>query len=524
LRSLACDAQGDGSIGAAGLKLRLGIQRLFGWRRHRHRGRRRRGASRERQRHCGGDERPDENGHDGSRNDDKAVRQNGDARRINTRFVSVFGLNPMTPAARVAAAIEALADIAAKRVPAGESLKDWGRSHRFAGSGDRSSIGGLVYDSLRRKSSSAWIMADDSARASVIGALKQVRKLDADAVSALFTGDGHAPAPLTGEETQRLRNGALDDAPAHVRGDYPEWLAPAFEESFGATAAEEGRALADRAPVDLRVNTLKGNRAKALKALAHLSPSETPFSPLGLRIAIGADGRGPALSAEPAYAKGLVEVQDEGSQIAALLCGARPGWQALDLCAGGGGKSLALAAAMENHGQIHATDPDGRRLTPIFERLERAGARNVQVRAPRGAADILQDLEAKCDLVLVDAPCSGSGAWRRNPDAKWRMRAGALEQRLRDQREAFEQASKYVKKGGRLVYVTCSVLKPENEDQVAAFLAARAEYLPIDAAHLARASGLPAIAAHASRLGAGLRLSPLQTATDGFYICGLVRA
>jgi 16S rRNA (cytosine967-C5)-methyltransferase len=342
-------------------------------------------------------------------------------------------------------------------------------------------------------------------------------------IAALFSGEGHAPAPLSEAERERLRTGDLTDAPAAVQGDYPEWLAPAFAESFGDAAVEEGRALANRAPVDLRVNTLKTDREKARAALAHLAPTPTPLSPLGLRVAIRADGRGPALSAEPAYVKGLVEVQDEGSQLAALLTGAAPGVQALDFCAGAGGKTLALAGMMANHGQIYASDPDGRRLAPIFGRLERSGARNVQVRAPRGARDVLADLAGRCDLVLIDAPCSGSGAWRRSPDAKWRMRPGALEQRVKDQAEALENAARFVKPGGRLVYVTCSVLKAENEDRVAAFLESRADFLPLEAAHWARACGLEALADHSSKLGAGIRLSPLRTATDGFYVAALTR-
>src|SRR5207245_1834377 len=158
-----------------------------------------------------------------------------------------------------------------------------------------------------------------------------------------------------------------------------------------------------------------------------------------------------------AFVKGWVELQDEGSQLASLLCGARAGEQVLDLCAGGGGKTLALAAEMENRGQIYATDMDGRRLMPIYLRLERANARNVQVRAPRGAADILADLQNRCDLVLIDAPCTGTGAWRRNPDAKWRIRPGALAERIKAQDALLARAAEYVKPGGRIVYVTCSV-------------------------------------------------------------------
>ncbi|MBV8103774.1 MAG: RsmB/NOP family class I SAM-dependent RNA methyltransferase [Hyphomicrobiales bacterium] len=429
----------------------------------------------------------------------------------------------MTPAARIAAAIDILGDIETRRRPAADALKDWGLAHRFAGSGDRAAISGLLFDALRRKSSSAWLMGESSPRAEVLGALRQTRGLELDAIAALFTGQGHASPPLTDAERTRLATADLSEAPAHVTGDFPEWLTPQFEASFGADAAEEGRALAERAPVDLRTNLLKTTRDKALVALAHLSPQPTPLSPVGLRIAIRPDGRGPALGAEPTYVKGLVEVQDEGSQLAALLGEAKPGMQVLDLCAGAGGKTLAMAGAMDNRGQIYATDADGRRLAPIFDRLARSGARNVQVRAPRAQADVLADLDERCDLVMIDAPCTGSGAWRRNPDAKWRMRPGALEQRMKDQDEALESAVRFVKRGGRIVYVTCSVLRAENEDRTAAFLARHVDMLPIDAAAQARRAGLPALAGHASRFGPGFRLSPRRTGTDGFYVATLTR-
>ena len=430
----------------------------------------------------------------------------------------------MTPAARVAAAIEVLTDIEARRRPAADAVKDWGLAHRFAGSSDRAAISALLYDALRRKSSSGWLMGGASPRNEILGALRQTRGLHGDAIAALFTGERHAPEPLTDAERDRLAQADLTDAPAHVAGDYPEWLASYFEASFGADAAAEGRALAERAPVDLRANLLKTSRDKALSLLAHLSPEPTPISPVGLRIAARPDGRGPALAGEPAYVKGLVEVQDEGSQIAALLAEAKPGLQVLDLCAGAGGKTLALAAQMDNHGQVYATDVDGRRLAPIFDRLARSGARNVQVRAPKGRADVLADLEGRCDVVMIDAPCTGSGAWRRNPDAKWRIRPGALEQRMKDQDEALERASSFVKPGGRIVYVTCSVLLPENEGRVAAFLAAHDDMLPLDAATQARAAGLPGLADHVSPFGPGFRLSPRATGTDGFYIATLVKA
>ena len=198
--------------------------------------------------------------------------------------------------------------------------------------------------------------------------------------------------------------------------------------------------------------------------------------------------------------------------------------QVLDLCAGAGGKTLALAAMMQNKGQIYATDSAGHRLAPIFQRLERSGARNVQVRAPRGQTDVLADLEGRCDLVLIDAPCTGSGAWRRNPDAKWRMRPGALEQRMKEQDEILESAVRFVKEGGRLLYVTCSLLREENEDRIAAFLANHADFAAIGTEELAEAAGLPKLAGFASQLGPGLRLSPLVSGTDGFFIAGVRRA
>ena len=427
----------------------------------------------------------------------------------------------MTPSARLSAAIEVLADIEARRRPAADALKDWGLAHRFAGSKDRAAVASLVYDGLRRKSSSAWIMDADTPRAAVLGALRELRGMTAEAIAVLCSGEGHAPARLSDDEHTRLMHASLEAAPAHVRGDYPEWLAPSFAAAFGEDAAEEGRALAQRAPLDVRVNALKGDRAKATKALAHLRPEPTPLSPIGLRLPLTEDGRGPSLQGEPAYVKGLVEVQDEGSQLAALLSGVHAGEQVLDLCAGGGGKALAFAAMMENKGQVYATDSDGRRLTPIYQRLERAGARNVQVRAPRGADGRLADLHGRCDVVVVDAPCTGTGTWRRNPDAKWRVWPGALAQRVKEQDEILKRGLEFLKPKGRLVYVTCSVLREENEDRVADFLVRHPGFEAIGAARLAEAAGLPEIARFASPHGAALRLTPHSAGTDGFFIAAL---
>src|SRR5262245_62015791 len=365
----------------------------------------------------------------------------------------------MTPAARLAAAIEVFAAIEKERRPAADALKSWGLTHRFAGSGDRAAIAGLVYDALRRRSSSAFIMGSDTPRAILLGMLKCERQLDTEAIAKLADGSRYAPEALTDEERKRLDHADISNAPANVAGDYPEWLDSHLARVFGETRVEEAEALASRAPLDLRINTLKGERHAAAAMLSDLNTEPTRWSPWGLRIRLSADAKSPPIHAEPAFLKGLVEVQDEGSQIAALLSAAKPGEQVVDLCAGAGGKTLAMAAMMQNKGQIFATDDDKRRLAPIHDRLKRAGARNVQVRTPKSVGGQIDDLAGHMDLVVIDAPCTGTGAWRRNPDAKWRMRPGALEQRKKEQAEVLDRAVLLVKDGGRISYITGSVLE-----------------------------------------------------------------
>jgi 16S rRNA (cytosine967-C5)-methyltransferase len=429
----------------------------------------------------------------------------------------------VTPGARVAAAIEVLADIEARKRPAADVLKEWGLAHRFAGSKDRAAIGSLVFDALRRRASSAFIIGDESPRSIMLGALNQARGLNVAEIAALCSGEGHAPAPLSEAEISHLAAPDLSAAPPSVAGDFPEWLEPAFAAVFGEAIVAETAALAQRAPLDLRVNTLRTTRERALANLAHLHAERTQIAPEGLRLPLTPDGRGPALSADGEYIKGRVEIQDEGSQIAALCSLAVAGEQVLDLCAGAGGKTLAIAAMMGNRGQIYATDADARRLAPIYKRLERAGARNVQVRAPRRDLDVLADLEARCDLVIVDAPCTGTGTWRRNPDAKWRIRPGALEQRIAEQDLALGQAARFVRPQGRLLYVTCSVLRDENEERLERFLAARPDYKCAPAELMTEKAGLPQLEGFVSPFGFGLRLTPLRSGTDGFFIALLAR-
>jgi 16S rRNA (cytosine967-C5)-methyltransferase len=431
----------------------------------------------------------------------------------------------MTPAARLSAAIELIDTIEAQRAPAAKALKDWGTSHRFAGSGDRAAIAGLVWDVLRRRASSAWVMDDDTPRARVLGMLKVERGMDAAAISVLCDGGRFAPEPLTDAEKSALASRSRQDAPAPVAGDYPEWLDPYLAKAFGDDRAAEAAAMASRAPLDLRVNTLKGKREKVLASLKHLGAKETPWSPVGLRIELGADARNPGIHAEEDFIKGLIEVQDEGSQLAALLSAAKPGEQVIDLCAGAGGKTLALAAMMGGKGRLIATDHDKRQLAPIYERLSRAGVHNAEIRAPKGADDPLADIKASADLVLIDAPCSGTGTWRRNPDAKWRMRPGALEIRIKDQIEVLDRAARLVKAGGRIAYITCSVLPEENADQVRAFVARHPEFAVVPPEETASVlwDKADAFADAALKLPEGWLMTPGRTGTDGFFVSVLKR-
>jgi 16S rRNA (cytosine967-C5)-methyltransferase len=427
----------------------------------------------------------------------------------------------MTPGARLSAAIEVLADIEDRRRPAADALKDWGLAHRFAGSGDRAAIGGLVFDALRRRSSAAYLMGASTPRAILFGALRLERGMSVESIARLADGVRHAPPPPDHAEADALAAVAVrDDAPAHVRGDYPEWLDPYFAAVFGEERAEEGAALSRRAPVDLRVNTLKADRDAALAALAHLGATPTPWSPVGLRIALSADAKSPPLLAEPAYMDGLIEIQDEGSQLAALLSAVRPGETVVDLCAGGGGKTLALAALMANSGRIVATDTDIRRLAPSHARIARAGVRNVEVRTPRGDTELLDDLSGAAELVLIDAPCTGVGAWRRNPDAKWRVRPGALEQRIKAQDTALDRSARLVRPGGRIVYVTCSLLDEENGARVRAFTDRHPEFAVAPADEVAGAFGVGRVQflAAVKTSAEGLLMTPRRTGTDGFFV------
>lgn len=429
----------------------------------------------------------------------------------------------MQLAGRAQAACEILSEIFERHRPAAIALQDWAKAHRFAGSGDRAAIGNLVYDALRQRSSLAWQMQDESPLALIAAALRLLWGFDADAVEQLFDGSAHAPPRLTAAQADGLRTAAPETAPDHVKGNYPEWLDASLKRNFGNRAAAEGEALAQRAPVDLRVNTLKATRPKVLQALLKHGATPTAMSPIGIRIP-ARDGakRSPQVEAEPGHAKGWFEVQDEGSQLAAHLCGAGPRLQLADLCAGAGGKTLAFAAMMQNTGQIHAFDTDAQRLRPIFERLKRAGARNVQV-LPAGETASLEKLHGAMDRVFIDAPCTGSGVWRRRPDAKWRLSPDNLAQRRGQQRILLPQGAALVKPGGSLVYVTCSMLPEENQDQIASFLGEHRGFVlqPYQQIWREVLPGDPPNSALDA--GGALQLTPACHGTDGFFIAVMQR-
>lgn len=425
-------------------------------------------------------------------------------------------------AGRLSAAIEVLDEVSARHRPVSLALADWGRAHRFAGSGDRAAIGNIVYDVMRKRASLAWRMGADTPRALVIGWTADHHGASADEIAGLCAHQ-HGPGALSEAEAARLKQ-PPEQMPDHVAADFPEWLWPSFAAVFGDSAVSQGAALADRAPVDLRANTLKTTRDKLLGQLAKFEAKAGPLTPDCIRIEVP-EGlrRTPNLEAEPAFQRGLFEIQDAASQAAALLVDAQPGMQVADICAGGGGKTLALAAHMHNKGQLFAWDADRNRLKPIIARLNRAGVRNVQV-IPADEPEKLDELAGRFDRVLVDAPCSGSGSWRRKPDAKWRLTPESLANRQTDQRAVLDRAARLVKPGGRVIYVTCSLLPEENTAQVQGFLAGHPGFSIVPFADAWRAASVSEPPVSADGRTDTLLLTPATHGSDGFFVAVLEKA
>lgn len=409
----------------------------------------------------------------------------------------------MTPAARLQMAIEILEGLEKTAQPTDRFLKAWFRARRFAGSKDRRAIAEQVFSVQRHRARLAHRLGSDSPRALVIAAL-----IDAGGdVAALFTG-GYGPAPLTDAERAAMA-AAPKPAPAWVSGEYPAWLEPELIRAFGDDVPAAMAALIPRAPVDLRVNTLAAAREHVIAALGAegLAAAPTPYAPHGIRMVDEA----PSLSRSPLFESGAFEFQDEAAQIATVLCDARPGMRVLDLAAGAGGKSLALAAAMQNRGEIVACDVRGEALFELQKRAARAGVTIIKTLALEHAKP-----EGAFDLVLVDAPCSGSGTWRRQPELRWRLTLARLTELTGLQDRLLDQAAALTRPGGRLVYATCSILPVENQDRAEAFRADRPDFEPLNLAE--SWSGL-----RPPGLAGDFRASPGLTGTDGFYCAGFRR-
>jgi len=392
----------------------------------------------------------------------------------------------VTPQARVQAGIEILDLVIAAARGGGASadriIADWFRTRRFAGSKDRRAVRELVYGAIR-----ACGDVPDSGRAAML----RLAETDA-AIAPLFDGSRYGPAPIGQGEL------------AAQGGVAPEWLVHRLAAS--GVAGEEAQALLGRAPLDLRVNTLKADRA-GLRLPERVRPT---VAPQGLRTEAGTP-----VEHWPQYRDGLVEVQDTGSQLACEAVQAAPGETVIDLCAGAGGKSLALAAAMANRGRVIASDTDRARLSRLQPRAVRAGASIIEtvLLDPGREGQALSAWVGKADAVLVDAPCSGTGTWRRNPEARWRLRPAEVERLAQLQARLLDLAATLVRPGGRLIYVTCSLLDAEGRDQAEQFLQRQPAWR-------AEPPSLPAGRSH----GPGTRLTPQHDGTDGFFIARFVSA
>ena len=434
----------------------------------------------------------------------------------------------MTPAARVQAQIEVLDSILSGRLPADRVLGDYLRARRYIGSKDRRAIPDSVYGVLRNLAKLTWWCTRSGweatdARALALAAQALLARLDAAKIAALLDGGPYSPAPLSESEVANLaalvgQDLEFAEQDTATRLEVPAWLLPRLEAAFGEALETELQALNSDAPVDLRVNSLAGDleAARAVLAAEGIEAAPVPGVPLALRQT----ARRPVQATE-AFRAGLVEIQDAGSQIAAQLCGARPGMAVADFCAGGGGKTLALAAAMENRGRLVALDVAQSRLDRSAARLRRAGVSIVERRVLPDAA--WQRAQAAAfDLVLVDAPCSGSGAWRRDPYARWQLDEEQFARYAQAQADSLDQAAGLVRPGGRLVYVTCSLLPEENEVRVQAFLQTHDGFSVQPAAGAWAAAGLP-MPAETPFKGPYVQLTPARHGTDGFFVAILAR-
>ena len=430
----------------------------------------------------------------------------------------------MTPAARLAAAIDLLEQIdSSGRKPADAVANDFFRARRFIGSGDRRAVSDRVWAVLRTRRRLTWWLARAGAHPAarlLVGASLLLEGWTMDGVEQGFAGGQFAPAPLVAPERDVLRPlaGRTLDHPSMseaVRLEILDWILPHLQDRFGDDLAAEMAAMAEPAPLDLRANSLKTTREEARAALLAegIEAEPTPHAPWGLRVA-----HRRAVTSGPAFQTGMVEIQDEGSQLVAHLVGAAPGMRVADWCAGAGGKTLAIAALMENRGHVVACDVSEARLDGAVKRLRRAGVHNVERHVTVDGDKWAKRRARTFDRVLVDAPCTGTGTWRRNPDGRLRLTETDLAELIPKQARILDAAERLVRPGGHLLYATCSLLRHENEVQVEGFCARHPGYevMPLsDAWSLPTAPPCP---------DPYLVLTPAQHGTDGFFAAVLRRA
>jgi 16S rRNA (cytosine967-C5)-methyltransferase len=435
----------------------------------------------------------------------------------------------MTPGATIQAAIELIGEIESGRAAADDIVGGYFRRHRFAGSKDRAAISDHIYAVLRRRAAIDWYILrvapglSVTPRLRVLAALALVEGWRADVIDRACDGDRFRPQPLDRAEramVEALAGKQMEhpEMPLPVRCNYPDWLDSRLTALFGAGLHDEMAAMNGAAPLDLRVNQLKSNRADARKALAAEGVEAVPtdLAPTGLRVF----ERIP-LSTLEVFKSGRIEVQDEGSQLAALLTQAKPGMRVVDFCAGAGGKTLAIAAQMQNKGHLVACDISGKRLERSATRLRRAGISNVERRMLTTERDkwVKRHVES-FDRVFIDAPCSGTGTWRRNPDAKWRFGPKDLEELTDLQARILDSAARLAKPGGRVIYATCSLLPEENDRQIEAFLAGHPDFTLVPIGQVWR----EAFGRDCPEPGEMLHLTPARSGTDGFFVAVLARA
>lgn len=407
--------------------------------------------------------------------------------------------------------------------PADAVVSAWFRTRRYIGDRDRGHISELLYALLRHHARLGWWLAKHGRQAVPRNRLLAFLALDGsktrDQIHGLFNGEKFAPAVLTDQERTLLvkLQGCSIDHPAmpdEVRNECPPWALDTLRRRFDGSFQREMAALLTAPPLDLRVNPIKSTREIVLRALHGLGLDAEPsrMAPYGIRVK-----ERPSLSSLPMLRNGEVEIQDEGSQLVAMLVDARPGERVVDFCAGAGGKTLAIAAQMANKGHVIACDVLANRLKRSAERFRRAGLHNIETKPLTSEKDRwVKRHKGSFDRVLVDAPCSGTGTWRRNPDARWRALGAGLDNLLPLQASILASAARLVKPGGRLVYATCSMLPQENEEQVAAFLAA---YPAFRVVPLREAAPQLSDSAHPDFLS----LTPARHDTDGFFAAVMQR-